>query len=435
MAKQKFEEEWRTAFEGAEVSPSDNVWTSVELELEKTAGTSARKKLVKYQWLTAASVAFAMGVSALYFFASDEKPAVAIVQIQTDQGQGPVNTNEQQNSPNQPGQTTARQQGSMDAPKRNRLNQGFEGKLTPGIYVSDRVPANPKEKENVSAGRRTGTFEKVSRPLPPLFVFRNPEIKISKPEPVADPGIVLLAKLKDEEAAFSKEEKKKKKDEHLWTSIGFGAGSFNPNAGSASGTSAFNATGNSTSGMSYTVTANVGGRLGGRFVLQGGVAYLSQNASFTSSSFSLEASTVVASLDDYIDRQSNLVATTPYEVSSNLQYVSVPLQAGYVILDRQFAIQFNGGVATDLFIQSTLTPDNTDIASVTQKAGSDSPYRSVNFSGIVGTELSYKFANRYRIALNPGIRYAFNSIYKPDVSREIMPVTYDVAVRFRYIFN
>jgi hypothetical protein len=433
MAKRRFEDEWKAAFDGAEATPPESVWTGIELDLEKASGAAVRRQLVVYRWLAAASVTLAAGAGSLYFFSLNQPVAPEITNLEPveritsdDLAKKPTGdfpgrmSNTESLAETQP----VMRHNVVEVKKGTTLRSGVN------VLVPDRE-ATTREPGLERRQHRTGT----SRKMPVLYSFRNPELSFPKTEPVADPGMVLLAKLADEEKAMNKKHDKSRKREQLWTSIGFGAGTFDPNAGTSAGTSSFNATGNSSAGMSYSVGASVGGRMGNRFVLQGGVTYLSQSASYTSSSFSMEATTAVASLDDYIDRQSNLVATSPYEVNSNLQYVSVPVQAGYVLLDRDFAIQLNGGVATDFFIQNTLTPDNDNVAGITQKAGEASPYRSVNFSGIVGTELSYRFGAHYRIAVNPGIRYAFNSIYKPDISREITPVTYDIALRFRYIFN
>ncbi|MFN3840316.1 MAG: autotransporter outer membrane beta-barrel domain-containing protein [Cyclobacteriaceae bacterium] len=427
MTKRRFEDELKSAFEDAEVSPSETVWTAIELDLEKASGTKVRREALVYRWLAAASVSFALGVGALYFL-SDTSPRNVI----TTHAKA---NDENISSDRQTGSTRDVIKGvpgdyAQQQPKENQPPRKLAGQ------AAMKMPAGAtfdEESDNIVADKTVRTPRVPTRQVPVLYSFKNPELKSF--EPVADPGMVLLAKLADEEKAYRNEEKKNKKDERLWTSVGFGAGTFNPNAGSSARASGFNATGNSTAGLSYSVGAAIGGQLSNRFVLQGGVSYLHHSASYTSSSFSMEASTAVASLDDYIDTQTNVVATSPYGVSSDMQYISLPVQAGYLLLNRDFAIQLNGGVATDFFLQNTLTPDNGNVATVTQKAGGDSPYRLVNFSGIVGTEVSYKFAGRYRIAINPGIRYAFHSFYKPAISREITPVTYDVALRFRYVFN
>jgi hypothetical protein len=88
-----------------------------------------------------------------------------------------------------------------------------------------------------------------------------------------------------------------------------------------------------------------------------------------------------------------------------------------------------------MFIQNTIDPEGETLGKTTEGRGADSPYRSLNFSGLVGTEVSYRFADRYRLSLNPGVRYPFNSIYKDEVGVESTPLTFDVGLRFRYIFK
>src|SRR4051812_34621093 len=65
MESRKFEDGFKNAFEQAELDPSDNVWTNIELDLEKSEGGKMKRRLMVFQWLTAASIAFALGVAGM----------------------------------------------------------------------------------------------------------------------------------------------------------------------------------------------------------------------------------------------------------------------------------------------------------------------------------------------------------------------------------
>jgi|APTNR8051073442_1049403.scaffolds.fasta_scaffold00003_62 hypothetical protein len=434
MERQKFEESFRDAFKGAEVAPADSVWTNVELDLEKASGGQMKRRLLFFQLLAAASMVFAMGVGSVYYL---NRPEVAQPIAQTNETQE-KNSTEVKENPVVSDAKTSMFTNEVSDNANHKIEASQKDPLPKGdavlIAQLDVTTAGVASEQNSLIGYDNNdntNYDK--RPLPALVKVEQPKLKIPVSEP--DPGMVLLARLKDEEKKYQKDEKAEL-NEKLWTSVGMGAGTFNPNGSSSS--SSLNAFGNTasssnpTSGSSYSVGLSVGGKVAKRIVIQGGISYLSNNAEYTSSA----AAGTKASLNEMAATSSDRInATSPYQVNSNLQYMSIPVQAGYIIVDRTFAIQLNGGISTDLFFQSTLTPEDNSFDKVSQGAGEDSPYRTVNFSGLVGTELSYKVGNHYRIAVNPGMRYALNSIYKTEVATEISPITFDVALRFRYIFK
>jgi hypothetical protein len=95
----------------------------------------------------------------------------------------------------------------------------------------------------------------------------------------------------------------------------------------------------------------------------------------------------------------------------------------------------NAGFSTDLFLSNAKTAEGSTFDKIEEDTGDNSPYRTVNFSGLIGSEVSYRFSRRYRVALNPGIRYPFNSVYRSNVGVQSAPITFDLGLRFRYIFQ
>lgn len=468
MESNNFERQWKDAFQGAEALPSGSVWTNVELDLEKAAGRKMKQRILFYKLMAAASLIFALGLAGVYYV---ERFSI----IDSMANNGADNLSPDQIVKSQSSQSTDRFEDSgseeSDGSSQSELNQEvkqtrsdlkkpFEPTYqttqseSPFLFMDDHESKSAKSKivssdeigsiKNSNDLRYPGLiaqdypFSKSASNLTALSVKKP---AFPKPQSNADPGMVLLAQLKDQESRFN-EEHRKVESEKIWSSLGFGAGTFNPNSpqsstvrNSLSSGNTSNVSNNPSPGSSYSVGLQVGGKLTERLVLQGGISYLTHNASYSSNLVSMESASMRAVLNDYAFSNSSSVATSPYGVSSNLQYISLPVQAGYILLDRKFAIQINGGIATDVFLQNTLTPDSDTIDPVSQGPGTDSPYRPVSFSGLAGTELSYRVADRYRIALNPGLRYALGSIYKSDYAFDVEPLTIDVALRFRYIFK
>jgi hypothetical protein len=435
MENLRFEESFKEAFTGAEIAPSGAVWTNVELGLEKSSGGKLKGRILFFQLLAAASMVFAMGVGSVYFLNSQYDAVQPIAQKSIN-----------------PGQDAKRQPVNDQPVSHDQANPSF-GDNSKSKSNREATPIeNERETESLVSASKDQSFGALStsestlistrRALPKLVDVEKPRFKISKSEP--DPGMLLLAKLRDEERKSQKEEPKLK--EKLWASLGFGAGTYNPNSSvsnsnlyALSDGSSFSpqSTADPVSGASYSVGLSVASKISKRVVLQGGISYLTQNSTYTSNT----ASGSGAYINDYASTASRenadknqITVTRPYQVNNNLQYMSIPLQAGYIIIDRDFGLQLNAGIATDVFFQNTLTPEGSDLNEVKQGPGADSPYRTLNFSGLLGTELSYKLSDHYRIALNPGFRYALNSIYKSEVVAEVSPMTFDVALRFRYMF-
>ncbi|HEY0656748.1 MAG TPA: outer membrane beta-barrel protein [Chryseosolibacter sp.] len=492
MERQNFEDSWKKAFEQAEVAPSENVWTNIELDLEKANGTKLKRRLVLFQLLAAASVIFALGLGAGIFIMKNSYEESARQLAANAAAQNGI----QRQSGTQASATPAQNQSQPTAIESNKvstLNPSHDKTSTIassdnkkfGINKSGSNTASTNEiasiqrpdetvladvrtpeetvVEGIFAPYRDGSASKIGNAnLPAIVEPRKVELVLAEEKKVeADPVQLMLAKLDQREREVREAESKKEKadrSEKLWTSVGFSAGSFNTvnsgvSAKQSTSTASFFAQNSAianpeakASGTTYSVGANVGTRLSARWVFQGGVNYLTQSSDYTAHSAVINDESTMsfrpASINELdklstsdVPAEEKLVSTAPYNVNNNSRYLSIPLQAGYMVINKNFGLQLNAGVATDLFLQNTVSAEGGNLDKTSQGIGDDSPYRSVNLSGLAGTELSYRFSKNYRVAINPGLRYPFNSVYKSEIAVKSTPITFDIGLRFGYIFH
>lgn len=534
MERRKFEDSFKEAFQQAEVNPSENVWTNIELDLEKAEGDKMKRRLIFFKMLAAASVIFAMTVAGIGYFAlrdpqrdnlaqqpgpnvpageqDDNKVTIdekeksnlpkdveerkALADASSSSGNQSANSNSTENSraasPQSPssrtlsetengingqsGNAEERVSRDSDAVVKKRWETGNQvadiKANTVGVPDAGQAAApsrtsspNSDNQQNINTvstvndastlvQKKVVAASKHERKLPLFYEPKQPALQF--PQSTADPGMLLLAKLDAEQKQLAREDKSQKKNntEKLWTSVGFAAGAFDSNNPSVSpvysnsvySLNASNAAAKQSkaSGTTYSFGLSVGTRLSERWVLQGGFSYLTQTSDYTANGVivgnNFEAPKA-ESLNAFnsqladVSAQTRVAQTYPYNVNNNVRFVSLPIQAGYLVINRKFGLQVNAGVATDLFLQNTITPDGGGLSKTTQGRGDDSPYRSLNFSGLMGTELSYKLGYRYRVSLNPGVRYPFSSVYKSNTGVDATPLTFDVGLRFRYIFH
>ena len=482
MEREKFDESLRSAFEKAEINPSDKVWTNIELDLEKAKGGDLKRRLMFYQMLAAASVVFALAIGGIgYYYAfntnasssnnsasetrpsSEQQPVAPSPQATPLADAGNQNDLLSQDSDDKKARPDRRQVADNNATSHKKPAGATTG--TDGISTRDGVSNNDGDITPLTA---SGSDYRSSAELPlafddgdlpPLYVPREIQLNFADEKEEVDPVVAMLAMLEQREKEVQDETEKKvrdSEDENLWTSIGFSAGSFNTmqasaplaSSGQSARTMALTAPivdqETKANGHSYSMGVNVGKKISDRWVLQGGVNYLTHASEYTANNVVMEStgyqkqqfhavSTNAIINANEQELANKIVYSAPYSVNNSMRYLSIPMQAGYLIVNKTFGIQVNAGVATDLFLQNTVKADQ--LTKISQASGSESPFRTVNLSGLFGTEFSYRFNENYRISLNPGIRYPFNTIYKSELGLQSTPITFDIGLRFRYIFH
>lgn len=452
LERGKFEDAWHKAFENAEQAPSENVWAGLEGSLNKTETGAMKRRVVFYQRLAAASVLFALllGGITTYYISNRAEQQMNLAQEKSSQFP------ESNAMDNITGSKSTEENISKIRSEEDDVIDSKEGSLKENTSQNATgFVANLFDKtDDTNIIRKDSVSD---QQVKQSVIRHDPSLLSMIPEPrVAVKGrmkeVTIVRKLPAMPSAFMDSKKDKRAKENIWASMGASAGNYSAPSQSLSPVSSAKATylamadaqntssafsTASTKGTVFSVGMNVGKRISKRWLVLGGVAYMSQSTGYTSNFAAVDANNnLTASVAEYANRVSfsSLVTASPYQINSVNELISVPLQAGYLLIDRRIGLQLNSGVATDFFVQNTINDESGQLASYSSGAGDSSPYRTVSWAGLMGTELSYRIATRYRVSLAPGLRYSFNSVLKPDASPS-RPLAWDVGFRFRYIFR
>ena len=122
-------------------------------------------------------------------------------------------------------------------------------------------------------------------------------------------------------------------------------------------------------------------------------------------------------------------------MSNQYEFASIPLRAGYVLVDKKFNLTFLAGVSSELFLNNEIESSSGEFETLTSSSGDDSPYKNVYFNGSLGTMLGYSFASNYLITVEPSYRFAMNSFTKDDFYLNSYPSSFWFHLVLHIILN
>jgi len=94
-------------------------------------------------------------------------------------------------------------------------------------------------------------------------------------------------------------------------------------------------------------------------------------------------------------------------IEQHLDYLEVPFNLRYSVVDRAFELQLVGGISTNFLVNNYVTMET---ASGTADIGYLTNVRSVNYSGNAGVGMIYHIHERFSLLLEPRFRYFLNSV-------------------------
>jgi hypothetical protein len=234
----------------------------------------------------------------------------------------------------------------------------------------------------------------------------------------------------------------------LWAGLSMAPGYFNPNYQSQGSpqtlqSSSFLPQGSMSqeeqhrSGQSISFGVELGMRLSEKWVLSGGVQYLNNNVqSSTNTILNQRTPIFSATANAYdLDESSSDITFAPTELDNSFQFLSIPVQAGYVVIDKKIKVLINAGVSSDIFLKNEISSVDQTLESITIKPGANAPFRTVYFNGLMGARASYEFLPRYIISLEPTYKLAISDFVRPETNYSSLPSSFGIGVGVRYVFK
>ncbi|CAN5264853.1 hypothetical protein BH09BAC3_BH09BAC3_23180 [soil metagenome] len=469
--REQFEEQWKNAFEGSEAAPSDKVWLSVEGSLANAQNDVNKRRVVYYQRL-AAALLFLCAASALVIFRqADETSTQTIANNTVKQSPEhehvttlnkstvreevvippkPLTTSD--NSSAQRTESKWQSKGQSNRDKLSTAKQYRIGKNSIAVNSTSTETLTIFNESSVVPDSATASGVISSNVNSAALIITNEN---EKQKPLTEEEEKAIVKKMLADAGVSEqdntEEKKIILKNPAWISVGASGGGYTTQAEGPSSSailSNFASQSNllasgaydqtigtnkpASLGTAYSFGFMVGKPLSKRWLLQTGLTYVNRRSDYESN--------IIANGDQVFSPQiinssmsSSYSFTNAYAISSTTEFLSVPVQVGFVIIDKKIGWILNSGISGDVFLKNTLVDKSGTYKLVSQSDGDGTAYRTVSWSGLASTEVTLRLSEHYRFALVPGLRYSITNIVK-DESGYAKPLTLDIGFRFRYTF-
>lgn len=437
----QFENQWRDAFDHFEQEAPNKVWSEIDRELTYIDLSTYKSKVVYYRWAAAVLLIIAASVVTLQYFSL--KGNIQYVSYIDE----------------------AVEEGPWELPTSNVLIPLDIENKEPGTL--DKI-ASTIGKSLGLMGSTDASGEAVVRDEN----YRTPMVtyEISGLKPQTE----VKTSHKDKYLYYLpvynfKKQRQKLEQSRYWAGLGVGSSSFNPNyqAGSDNtlssnlgfSPSAFsevrNEAANTTSptvredmapGESVSMGLNFGMKLGKKWTIESGVMYARADA-VTRTNVVVETTTYqevipatvqgknIPAFESAVAKET-IVEYDYRDVNMNNQFefTSVPVKAGYLILDSKFRLELNAGFIANIYMGNKLTSNDQTIADLTIGPGNTSPYRDLSFSGLAGLEMGYQFMKDFDIIVEPNYRQSINSLTKNNSSFSTNPSGFGLMTGLRYNF-
>lgn len=479
----EFDQQWKNAFSDAEKAPPEGMWDKIDSQLSKEEAGYFKKRAFLFKLMAAASIAFALviGSFSINHYLNQNDDNVVVEQLsenksseQLSQLPGQMDEIEKDGNSRIGDEISSTELLDKNIPASNagdrKVDHTFivlnEDNDSDHELVSEGIIEGQDDANNgmeYNSGHQTRSMTEFSE------LFGKGINTSSEDEMIHTIDHIYLIPIMPRGASKNK---KVRESGGFLAGLDFSTGLFDPNfeqgnnvfASTAGANIAgarvesvndqlapFNATnkdfllvrsaGQETKAdVSYSYGANFGFKVSRRIILQTGLSYRKSNATTTTTGYIQDAESnaqipIVAAYQYQLSGLSTVKRVDETSLNNQYEFASIPLRAGYILLDKKINLTFLAGISSELFLNNQIGSTENDFQTLSSSAGDASPYKSVYFNGSLGTMFGYSFAKNYLITVEPSYRFAVNSFTRNDFYLNSYPSSFMVSFGVAYSFK
>ncbi len=118
------------------------------------------------------------------------------------------------------------------------------------------------------------------------------------------------------------------------------------------------------------------------------------------------------------------------DIAQSFQYLEIPIQATYKLIDKKLSVGITGGISSNFLIGNTASITENGIKLST---GNTDNIRNVLYSGSAGIEFGYDLGNKLMLTVEPRVKQFMHSVSSND-QLNIKPMQVGIFTGIAYSF-
>ncbi|GEM_PF-2300051 len=167
----------------------------------------------------------------------------------------------------------------------------------------------------------------------------------------------------------------------------------------------------------FSYGANFGVKVAKRFVLFSGLNY-TKAFSNVNSELGITRNGIVLA-NSFYSLESGYYDGSA-EIRNEYEFLSVPVKAGYEIIDRKFNLTFFTGVSSEFLLENSISATGENIENAPLDRVND-VYNNMYLNGTLSINAGYTFLEKYRIYVEPIYKRAITDFIKDDFNEDRTP--------------